>query len=186
MFGTIHSQRDYLPDGAPPPEPPRAVGHGSVRETLIAQSGSLVCLKTVSWRIDRPGCSARFKATRAMTVKSSTVILTVEDEGFLSLYLDELLQLNGYTVIGTGNADQAIKILESRHDIQIVITDISMPGSMDGLDLAAAVSDRWPPIKIIITTGFARPAANKMPPDSIFVPKPYDAKTITAAVERLL
>jgi two-component system, response regulator PdtaR len=121
-----------------------------------------------------------------MAVKSRAVILTVEDESFLSLYLDEFLQESGYTVIGTGNADRAIEILESRDDIRIVITDINMPGSMDGLRLAAAVNERWPPIRIIITTGFARPAGNKMPPDSVFVPKPYDAKTMTAAVERLL
>jgi CheY-like chemotaxis protein len=54
----------------------------------------------------------------------------------------------------TANADEAIRILESRNDIRIVFTNIEMPGSMDGVKLAARVRDRWPPIEIILTSGY--------------------------------
>lgn len=121
-----------------------------------------------------------------MTEEHKPVILTVEDEGLISLHLEEILRENGYAVIATANADQAIAVLESRDDVRMIITDVNMPGSMDGLRLAAAVKDRWPPIKIIITTGKGRPDRNQMPSNSIFVPKPYDAETISATVARLL
>src|SRR5271155_3117467 len=99
-----------------------------------------------------------------------TVVLTVEDEFLLSEYLREVLEGAGYRVIATGNADEAIAVLEARHDIRIVITDVNMPGSMDGLRLAAAVKDRWPPIKIIIATGKDAPRKDEMPKDSQFLP----------------
>jgi two-component system, response regulator PdtaR len=78
------------------------------------------------------------------------VILTVEDETLVSVFLGGILQDAGYRVIAAANADEAIAILEAREDVRILITDVNMPGSMDGLRLAAAVKDRWPPIKIII------------------------------------
>jgi two-component system, response regulator PdtaR len=53
-----------------------------------------------------------------------------------------------FDVIEVADADEAIRILETRLDITVVFTDIQMPGSMDSLKLAAAFRDRWPPIKI--------------------------------------
>ncbi len=78
---------------------------------------------------------------------NAITILTVEDEFLVSEYLREVLEGAGYRVIATNNADEAIAVLESRNDIRVVITDINMPGSMDGLKLAAAIRGRWPPIK---------------------------------------
>jgi two-component system, response regulator PdtaR len=111
-----------------------------------------------------------------------SVILTVEDETLLSIYLGEVLQNAGYQVVAAANADEAIEILEARNDIRIIITDINMPGSMDGLRLAAAVKDRWPPIKIIIATGKGAPRRDEMPGDSQFLPKPYAPDKVLAAV----
>jgi len=59
----------------------------------------------------------------------------------------------GFEVVEAASADQAIDILEARRDITVVFTDIQMPGSMDGLKLARAVRGRWPPIKIVATSG---------------------------------
>jgi CheY-like chemotaxis protein len=111
-----------------------------------------------------------------------SVILTVEDESLLSVYLGEVLEDAGYRVIAAANADQAIAILEARNDVRIVITDINMPGSMDGLRLAVAVKDRWPPIKIIIATGKGAPRKDEMPRDSRFLLKPYSPDGVLAAV----
>jgi two-component system, response regulator PdtaR len=110
------------------------------------------------------------------------VILTVEDETIVSAFLGEVLRDAGYRVIAAANADEAIAILEARDDIRIVITDVNMPGSMDGLRLAAAVRDRWPPIKIIIASGKPSPRDDEMPKDSQFLPKPYAPHEVLAAV----
>jgi len=96
--------------------------------------------------------------------------------------LEEILEYAGYQIVSAANADEAIEILESRNDIRVLITDINMPGSMDGLRLAAAVKDRWPPIKIIVATGKDAPRREEMPMDSQFLPKPYAPNRVLAAV----
>jgi CheY-like chemotaxis protein len=121
-----------------------------------------------------------------MSEERRPAILTVEDEIFISEYLGDLLRDAGYEVVSTSNADDAIAILESRSNIRLIITDINMPGSMDGLRLATAVRGRWPPIKIIIATGRGRPTDDQMPRGSLFLSKPYDSKAVISAVQRLL
>ncbi len=59
----------------------------------------------------------------------------------------------GFVALEAKNADEAIVILESRLDIVLLLTDVNMPGSMDGLKLARAVRNRWPPVKIIVVSG---------------------------------
>ena len=85
-------------------------------------------------------------------------ILVVEDEPMVALEVSETLRDKGYCVITVTNADDSIEVLEARNDIHTIFTDINMPGSMDGLKLAATVRDRWPPVNIIVTTG-RQPAA---------------------------
>jgi two-component system, response regulator PdtaR len=110
------------------------------------------------------------------------VILTAEDEFLVSENLRHLLAHAGHEVISTADADEAIEVLESRSDIRVVITDVNMPGSMDGLKLAAAIRGRWPPIQIIITMGAGRPSDNQMPARSQFVGKPHVPQEVLAAV----
>ena len=117
-----------------------------------------------------------------MTESRGLTILIVDDELLIREYLGDLLLDAGYGVVGASNANDAIAILESRNDIPLIITDINMPGSMDGLMLAEAVRGRWPPIKIMIATGQARPAHDRMPHGSVFLPKPYDPEMVIAAV----
>jgi CheY-like chemotaxis protein len=107
-------------------------------------------------------------------------VLVVEDETLIREFVAEELEEAGYTVVIASNADQAIAILEARQDIHLVFTDIDMPGSMDGLKLAAAVRDRWPPVHIIITTGKVRPL--EIPANALFIPKPYVGKNVVAAM----
>jgi CheY-like chemotaxis protein len=105
-------------------------------------------------------------------------VLVVEDETLIREFVAEELEEAGYTVVAANNAAEAIAILEARQDIHLVFTDIDMPGSMDGLKLAAAVRDRWPPVHIIITTGKVRPL--EIPANALFIPKPYVTKNVVA------
>jgi DNA-binding NtrC family response regulator len=84
-----------------------------------------------------------------------TVILIVEDEVLASEYLEFVLQEAGYEAITAASADEAIEVLEHRNDIRLAITDINLPGLMNGLKLAATVKDRWPPINTIIVSGYS-------------------------------
>ncbi|HUQ94415.1 MAG TPA: response regulator [Bryobacteraceae bacterium] len=107
-------------------------------------------------------------------------VLVVEDELLIRELVAEELELAGLTVLAAGDADAAISIMESRPDIRLIFTDIDMPGSMDGLKLAAAVRDRWPPVHIIITTGKLRPL--EIPSNAIFLPKPYVGAHVAAVM----
>jgi CheY-like chemotaxis protein len=113
---------------------------------------------------------------------SMTVILIVEDEVLASEYLEFVLQEAGYEAITAASADEAIEVLEHRNDIRLAITDINLPGLMNGLKLAATVKDRWPPINTIIVSGYSAPGSGEMPSGSLFVPKPYNAGKMIAAV----
>jgi two-component system, response regulator PdtaR len=108
-------------------------------------------------------------------------VLVVEDEAIIRDMVAEELEDAGFTVVIAVNADHAISILENRLDIHLVFTDIDMPGSMDGLKLAAAIRDRWPPIHIIITTGKARPL--EIPANALFIPKPYLGNNVVTAMK---
>lgn len=104
----------------------------------------------------------------------TAVVLIVEDEPLVRLCAAAIVEDAGFQVIEASNADEAMRILESRRDIHVVFTDIHMPGSMDGLKLAHAVRDRWPPIKIIVTSGRDLVAEENLPDGGRFFGKPYD------------
>jgi CheY-like chemotaxis protein len=92
----------------------------------------------------------------------------------------------GFAVVEAANADEAIEILETRSDIAVVFTDIQMPGAMDGLRLARAVRGRWPPIKIVTTSGLLTVADTDLPEGGRFLPKPYSAHEVTCVLREVM
>ncbi|MGV8840792.1 MAG: response regulator [Bauldia sp.] len=111
-------------------------------------------------------------------------ILIVEDDVLLRLVTAEDLRAAGYGVIEASNADEAMTILDSGVAIDLVLTDIRMPGSMDGLALAAFVRQRWPDLKIMVASG-ERPAQAALAAADAFLPKPYDSAGILARLRTL-
>jgi CheY-like chemotaxis protein len=111
---------------------------------------------------------------------SRPVVLIVEDEYLLRMDAVDMIAAAGFEVVDAANADDAIEILEARRDITVVFTDIQMPGSMDGLKLARAVRGRWPPIKIVATSGRISVDATDLPEGGRFLPKPYSPMQVTA------
>jgi CheY-like chemotaxis protein len=97
----------------------------------------------------------------------------------------EMLEKAGFETIQAGNADEAIAILQARPTIHILFTDIQMPGSMDGLKLARFVRDRWPPIKILATSGRVRVGAQELPVGSVILPKPYRGAHVVATLREM-
>jgi CheY-like chemotaxis protein len=114
------------------------------------------------------------------------VVLVVEDEFLLRMEAADMVKAAGFEVVEAGNADQAIEILEARRDITLVFTDIQMPGSMDGLKLARAVRGRWPPIKIVATSGHLHVRETDLPEGGRFLSKPYSATEINGVLRELI
>jgi CheY-like chemotaxis protein len=113
------------------------------------------------------------------------VVLIVEDEFLLRMDAVDMIAAAGFDVVEAANADEAIEILESRPDITVVFTDIQMPGSMDGLKLARAVRGRWPPIKIIATSGHVDVSETDLPDGGRFLSKPYSSNEVADVLREL-
>ena len=114
------------------------------------------------------------------------VILVVEDEMLLRMRAVDMVEDAGYTPVEAVNADEAVAILESRSDIALLLTDIQMPGSMDGLQLAHTVHERWPPIRIILVSGQLKLANIDIPTDSLFFGKPIEAGMMIAQMRTMI
>jgi DNA-binding response OmpR family regulator len=113
-------------------------------------------------------------------------VLVVEDEALIRFAIADDLRDAGFEVFEADGADEAIEILGRERDIRLLFTDIDMPGSMDGLRLSAVVRDRWPPVRIILTSGKAVPPAALLPEGCQFMTKPYTTAGVLAAVRALL
>jgi two-component system, response regulator PdtaR len=108
------------------------------------------------------------------------VVLIVEDEFLLRKYATGTIEDTGFEVVKAGNADEAIAIPEARPDIRVVFTDIQMP-----LKLAHYVRGKWPPIKIIATSGQMTLSDADLPKGGIFLSKPYAPEAISATLHTL-
>jgi CheY-like chemotaxis protein len=115
---------------------------------------------------------------------SNGVVLVVEDDPLVRFNAVLMLEDAGFEVLEAPDADAAIELLETRSDITVIFTDIEMPGTMDGLKLAFAVRDRWPPVAIIIASGRIRPQPHEMPSRVTFLRKPYSEAEVLASIGR--
>lgn len=122
-----------------------------------------------------------------MTIKETpTTILVVEDEMLIRVISAEMLEDAGFKVIEADSADEALKILGRTEDVQVLFTDIRMPGSMDGLQLAALVHKHWPNIKLLLTSGHCSLVATEVPEGGRFVPKPYSLAAVVTEIRGML
>jgi CheY-like chemotaxis protein len=118
-------------------------------------------------------------------VPTRPVVLIVEDEFLLRMDAVDMLRNAGFEAVEASNADEAIAILEANLNIHVVFTDVQMPGSMDGLKLAKFVKNRWPPIKIIATSGRLRISSDDLPEGGRFLPKPYTPAEVISTLREL-
>lgn len=114
--------------------------------------------------------------------KNLPAVLVVEDEPLIRMEAVDMIEDAGFKVYEAGSSDVAIELMEKHDDIGILFTDIDMPGSMDGLKLAAYVKDRWPPVAIVIASGKVDFSVMKVPEGSTFFPKPYPTDKIIKAL----
>ena len=111
------------------------------------------------------------------------LVLVVEDDVMLRLNAAMMLEDAGFDTVEAASADEAIVHLETNKHIRIVFTDIDMPGSMDGVRLAAAIRNRWPPIDLILTSGHVRVAERDIPERGYFLPKPYSSAQLISTIQ---
>jgi two-component system, response regulator PdtaR len=113
------------------------------------------------------------------------VVLVVEDNAIVRIGAFDMVVAAGFEALEADGADEAIRVLERRPDIQLVFTDVSMPGSMDGIGLAHYIRDRWPPVRLIVASGRFVDESH-LPVGARFFPKPYGESTIVEAMIGML
>lgn len=102
------------------------------------------------------------------------VVLVVEDDPLLRMMAVDLVEDAGFDAVEACGADEAMEILDSRHDIDVLFTDVDMPGSMNGVGLANWARRANTPLGIVVTSGHQNPSEDALPERSVFFPKPYD------------
>jgi len=119
-----------------------------------------------------------------MATASRYTVLVVEDEMLIRIFAADSLQENGFNVLEAADAAEALRILDEHDDVDVLFTDVNMPGPMDGVALAGLMHDRRPELGLIITSGRGAPDLAGLPITSLYLAKPYLPQQLRAAVER--
>jgi CheY-like chemotaxis protein len=109
---------------------------------------------------------------RVTEIPANALIVVVDDDVFERMGASSMFLDAGYRVLEAENADEALQFFQTNVDIRLLFTDVSMPGSMSGSDLAYQVAERWPKVGIIVASG--RPRPDKLPLSMLFHAKPYE------------
>jgi len=123
---------------------------------------------------------------RKNSTRAKATVLVVEDELFVRMIAVDAIEDAGYATIEAQDADQALILLEVHDEIDLVFTDIKMPGTIDGLGLAYRVRERWPGLPLILTSGHLQREDATVPAPVPFLQKPYRAAALLAELARLL
>jgi two-component system, response regulator PdtaR len=118
--------------------------------------------------------------------RSSPVVLIVEDEPIVRFYEYEVAEAAGFQTILAANADEAVRELERSVPVDILLTDVSMPGSMDGIDLANMVRGRWPDIRIVIVSSHVDSMEGDGRTDVVYLHKPFTSAQLVAALHSVV
>ena len=113
-------------------------------------------------------------------------VLVVEDEAIVRFDLSEHLISEGYEVLEAVDAEDAFKALDTRSDVSILLTDIDMPGLLDGLMLAKFAAERWPHVKMVVISGQRQAEVHDLPDGCRFLSKPIDLDELNTILRDLL
>src|ERR1700682_2663227 len=111
-----------------------------------------------------------------MELPPNALVVVVDDDVFERMGASGMFLDAGYRVLEAGDADEALQFFETNSDIRLLFTDVSMPGSMSGSDLARCVAERWPSVGIILASG--RPRPDSLPSSMRFHDKPYEPTAV--------
>ena len=113
------------------------------------------------------------------------IVLLVEDEPLIRLLGSDVLTEAGFRVIEATSAEEALTLLEAKPETVALVTDVKMPGSIDGFGLAHLVKSRWPHMGVVVTSAQALPGEGDLSADAVFLAKPYQLSALIAAVRKV-
>ena len=113
-------------------------------------------------------------------------VLLVEDEPLVRATQVDILQEAGFWVLEAQDADEAFEILKRRVGVKVVLTDVDMPGSLDGFEFSRLVAQGWPEVGVLVISGKAFPDEGDLPSSAVFLPKPIRPDALTAQIAALM
>ena len=117
---------------------------------------------------------------------NGAVVLVVEDEPLVRALTVDALEDDGFNVLEAATGDYALTVLRGRNDIRAVVTDVEMPGQIDGFALANIAREMRPELPIIVTSGRMQPGFGREAPDARFVSKPFSPTRLAGLVRELI
>jgi CheY-like chemotaxis protein len=124
------------------------------------------------------------RASERKDVMGKQTILVVEDEVMIRMLMSDVLRDEGYLVIEAANGDEGKDLLLSGHGIDLIVTDVRMPGQTDGVQLAALAKSLEPSRPVVVVSGHLPPAAANSADE--FIPKPYLPSTFLQVIVKLI
>ena len=120
------------------------------------------------------------------TPENRPTVIVVEGDALTRMTTADILSDEGYRVIEARNADQALEVLDVRHDVRVVLTEADLPGSSNGYALARIVDLRYPGIGVIVTSGTGKPRPGALPEKARFISKFLGTPALLREVRALL
>ena len=121
---------------------------------------------------------------------ATTRVLLVEDEGLIRMITAECLEDEGFEVVEAVNGDEAVSLLAGPDAFDVLLTDVQMPGKLDGVDVAIYARCRYPAIRVLVVSGYAAQLISRLallaPPAAIYMAKPYSMEAVVKALRRLI
>ena len=113
--------------------------------------------------------------------------LVVDDDALILMDATSILEDAGFVVLEAMNVAQAMKVLGEHHGrVDVLFTDVQMPGDEDGFDLARRTAESWPHIAIVVASGQVRPGPDDLPEGATFVAKPFSPNVVRHYVRQTL
>jgi two-component system, response regulator PdtaR len=154
------------------------------------------CPKGVSRCVKMPVVSMARNRVRAKLVLtamkprgpilSQPVILLVEDEPLVRLTQMDVLREAGFWVLEAEDADEAFDILRRRGDVSVILTDVDMPGSLDGFEFSRLAAQGWPDVGVLVISGKAFPDEGDLPPSAVFIAKPVQPDALVDQLKTVM
>ena len=120
------------------------------------------------------------------TSQNSFTVLIVEDEPVVRMLTTEVLEEAGYSVVEAANASEALELLNARADFSLMITDVRMPGELNGYSLSRLVLMKYPTMPIIVLSGDSPPGDGDLPIGARFMSKPVSPSELVDVVAQFL
>ena len=119
-------------------------------------------------------------------ILNQPTVLLVEDEPLVRATQVDILQEAGFWVLEAQDADEAFEVLKRRVGVKVVLTDVDMPGSLDGFEFSRLVAQGWPEVGVLVISGKAFPEEGDLPPSAVFLSKPVRPAALTAQIAALM